>query len=113
MFKNIGLCYNTFIVRMNRLNTKRQGVFHYRMFKWNSVFYGICLEAGFVEEANTLEEVRKKLINGTEVLLMAVSKSKENLEPSLNTRPPFPYIIYYHVAPLIRLLEFLCGSVAY
>ena len=88
-------------------NTKKKGVFHYRIFKWNGVFYGICLEAGFVEEGGTLEMVMEKLSNGTKTLLIAVAKSKQNLEPSLNTRPPFPYGMYYHIAPLIGLVEFI------
>lgn len=90
---------------MSFRNTKEQGVLHFRIFKWQSHYIGICLETGFVEESATIDAVKTKLTNGTIALLQAVHKSKQNLEDSLNTRPPLKYHFFYHIAPLLASIE--------
>ena len=86
-------------------NTKQRGIVHFRVFKWNGRYLGICKELGFVEEAENSQKVKQKLISGTIAVLKAVLKSSENLEPSLNTSPPLKYAIYYHIAPLLVMIE--------
>jgi len=88
-------------------NTKEKGVLHFRIFKWNGRYLGICRETGFVEEAETFDVVKKKLISGTEALLGALHKSKQNLEPSVNTTPPFRYLLYFYLAPVLIFIESL------
>ena len=91
-------------------NTKKSGIFHYRIFKWNRRYLGICREAGFVEESQDFEEVKKKLLNGTIAVLKAVITSSDNLEASLNTSPPFKYLLCYYFAPLLGTIEFIKDS---
>jgi len=92
---------------MHIRNTKKQGVLHYRIFKWQNHYVGICLETGFVEESVSIDAVRAKLTNGTVALLRAVGMSKQNLEDSLNTRPPLKYHFFYHIAPLLASIEMI------
>lgn len=92
------------IFNKNR-NTKNRGVLHFRIFRWDGRFIGVCKETGFVEEGSGFDEVKNKLINGSTTLLRAVIKSKQNLEPSLNTSPPLKYAIYFHLAPLLSFVE--------
>ena len=86
-------------------NTREKGVVHFCIFKWNGRYIGICRETGFVEEAGDFSVVRQKLQNGTTALVLALHKSKQNLEPSVNTSPPFKYLIYYYLAPLLAFIE--------
>lgn len=86
-------------------NTKQRGILHFRIFKWNGEYLGICKETGFVEESESLEEVRRKLVSGTVAVLKAILKSPENLEASLNTSPPLKYAIYFRIAPLLVMIE--------
>ena len=83
---------------------------HFRVFKWNGRYIGICKETGFVEEADNFEIVKDKLLNGLIALLGALRKSKQNLEPSVNTLPPFKYLLYFHLAPFLILIERLKDS---
>lgn len=91
-------------------NTKKRGVLHFRVFRWNGRYLGICKETGFVEEDENFETVKKKLINGAIVVLKAVIKSSQDLEPSLNTSPPLKYAVYYHMAPVLGFIEFIKNS---
>ena len=86
-------------------NTKERGILHFRIFKWRGRYLGICKETGFVEEAETIDIVKKKLASGTLALLEALYKSKQNLEPSVNTTPPLKYLVYFYVAPLLVFIE--------
>ena len=86
-------------------NTKTNGIFHFRIFKWNGRYLGICKETGFVEESKDFDIVKGKLINGSIALLEAVRKSSQNLEPSLNTSPSFKYLMYYYIAPILSWIE--------
>ena len=95
----------------NSRNTKEKGVLHFRIFKWDGRYLGVCKEMGFVEEAKSIEEVKGKLINGSLAILGAVVKSSHNLEPSLNTSPPLKYsIIGYYIAPFLAVLKSLRKS---
>lgn len=94
----------------NSRNTKEKGILHFRIFKWDGRYLGICKEMGFVEEAKSIEEVKGKLINGSLAILGAVIKSSHDLEPSLNTSPPLKYFIGYYIAPLLAVLESLRKS---
>lgn len=94
-------------MKKNIKNTKRGGVLHFRIFKWNGVYVGICKETGFVEEATSFNIVKDKLTSGVVLLLKAVNSSKRDLEPSLNTNPPFKYLLCYHFAPIISWIESL------
>jgi len=87
------------------LNTKESGVLHFRIFKYNGRYLGICKETGFVEESKDFNVVKNKLINGSIALVEAVRKSSQNLEPSLNTRPPLKYLIFYYIAPFLSFIE--------
>ncbi len=60
---------------------------------------GICKEFGFVEEAKTEKELIKKLFKSSVLLLDTVQKHP-HLEPSLNVRPPFRYLMLFYIAPL-------------
>lgn len=91
-------------------NTKKSGILHFRIFKWNGRYFGICKETGYVEESKDFDLVLDKLIKGTTAILKAVITSQENLEASLNTSLPFKYHIYYHLAPILGLLEFIRES---
>jgi hypothetical protein len=86
-------------------NTKKSGILHFRIFKWNGRYLGICKETGFVEESKDFGVVKNKLINGSIALIEAVRESSQNLEPSLNTRPPFKYLMYYYASPLLSWIE--------
>ncbi len=88
-------------------NTKKSGILHFRIFKWSGRYLGICKETGFVEEDKDFDIVREKLSNGTVALLEAIYKSSQNLEPSLNTRPPLKYLIYYYIAPILGWVELI------
>lgn len=91
-------------------NTKNQGIIHFRIFRWRGRYIGIGKEIGFIEESKELEEVKKKLITGTIALIKAVRTSPENLEASLNMKPPFRYLVYYYMAPVLWLIEFIKDS---
>lgn len=91
-------------------NTKKKGILHYVIFKWNGRFLGICKETGFVEESKNFYEVKEKLSNGTIALLKAVWTSPQDLEPSLNTSPPLKYAIYYRIAPVLGTIELIKDS---
>lgn len=86
------------------LNTKDSGTLHFRIFKHNGHYLGVCKETGFVEESNSFKNVANKLINGSIALVEAVRKSSQNLEPSLNTRPPLKYLIFYYIAPFLSFI---------
>ncbi len=91
-------------------NTKEKGILHVRIFKWNGRYIGICKETGFIEEADDFSIVKKMLSNGIIALLGALHKSKQNLELSINTRPAFRYAVYFHLAPILILIEFCRDS---
>lgn len=86
-------------------NTKEQGILHIRIFKWNGRYLGICKETGFVEEGESFGIAKKKMVSGITVLLGALHKSKQNLEPSVNTTPPFKYLLYFYLAPILIFIE--------
>ena len=92
-------------MKKNIKNTKQEGVLHFRIFKWNGVYVGICKETGFVEESASFSTVKEKLNRGVFLLLKAVNKSKQDLEPSLNTNPPVKYLLCYHFAPIISWID--------
>ena len=91
-------------------NTKEKGTLHFRIFKWNGRYIGICRETGFVEESEDFDVVEKKLHSGSEALLKAVFTIKQDLTPSFNTSPPLKYIIYFYFAPILSFIEFLKDS---
>jgi len=86
------------------LNTKDSGTLHFRIFKHNGHYLGVCKETGFVEESNSFKNVANKLMNSSVALVEAVRKSSQNLEPSLNTRPPLKYLIFYYIAPFLSFI---------
>ena len=92
-------------------NTKKSGILHFRIFKWNGSYLGICKETGVVDESQDFDLIKEKLINGTIAILKAVITSSQNLEASLNTAPPFKYRVYYYLAPILGLVEFFRDSV--
>jgi len=86
-------------------NTKNKGSLHFVVFKWNGRYIGICKETGTVEETDTREEARRKLINGNMAILNTVFSSKQNLLNSINTRPPLKYLIFFYSAPFLDKIE--------
>lgn len=92
------------------MNTKENEVVHFCIFKWNNRYIGICKETGFVEEAADFETVKMRLLNGTIALLGALRKSKQDLQPSVNTKPPSRYLIYFYIAPILARIEAWKGT---
>jgi hypothetical protein len=86
-------------------NTKNGGVFHYKIFKWNNSYIGICWETGDIQETDSFDETKRKLFNGTCAILKTVIKSEENLLGSINTKPPFKYQIMYKIALPLSVIE--------
>ncbi len=86
-------------------NTKKRGTLHFVAFKWEGRYLGICKETGCVEEAETLEKAKDKLINGSMAIIKAVITSKEDLTDSVNSCPPLKYRIFFYIAPLLVMIE--------
>ena len=86
-------------------NTKTKGTFHFKIFKWNERYLGICWETGDVQEGNSFDVVKTKLLNGTHAILHTVVKSKDSLLGSINTTPPFKYQIMYRMALPLSVIE--------
>ena len=58
-------------------------------------FLGLCKELGFVEEGNSLEYVKERLVNGAIAVVEAVNMHPE-LEPSFSVGLPIKYWILFH-----------------
>lgn len=80
-------------------NTIEQGKVTFLIYGIDGAYTGICREFGFVEQGKTFREVRDKLDRGAELLLETVKKHP-HLEPSLNTSPPFKYLVTFYVIGL-------------
>ena len=81
-------------------NSIKKGEIHYLILsKGKDGYLGICKEFGFVEEAKTERELVKRLFRSSILLLETVQKHP-HLEPSLNVRPPFRYLMLFYIAPL-------------
>src|SRR3989338_6547604 len=85
---------------INMRNSTHKGIVSFLIFRTGSRYIGICKEFGFVEEAASAEETKKKLVNGSVLLLKTVEKNPR-LAPSLNVRPPFKYLCLFYVAPVV------------
>lgn len=81
-------------------NTIHKGRVTFLILRKDTKYIGICKEFGFVEEADTAEEVEKKLIDGAKLLVDTVVKNPR-LEPALNVRPPFKYWVLFYILPLV------------
>ena len=81
-------------------NTATKGSVTFLIFKKGDTYIGICKEFGFVEEADTEQIVLHKLQNGSELLLETVAKDS-SLEKSLNTSPPFKYLVLFYILPIV------------
>lgn len=86
-------------------NTKKNGIFHFKIFKWNERYLGICWETGDVQETASFDETKRKLFNGTYAILKTVVKSEENLLGGINTKPPFKYQVMYKIALPLSIIE--------
>jgi len=84
-------------------NSTHKGTVSFLIFRTGNKYVGICKEFGFVEEAESSEEVKNKLINGSVLLLKTVIKNPR-LAPSLNVRPPFKYLCLFYIAPIVLAL---------
>ncbi|MEK7552276.1 MAG: hypothetical protein AAB534_02555 [Patescibacteria group bacterium] len=82
-------------------NTAKKGKIHYLIINRGEKGYlGICKEFGFVEEGKSEKDLVERLFRSSILLLETVQKNP-NLEPSLNVRPPFKYLMLFFVAPLL------------
>lgn len=81
-------------------NSTQKGTVSFLIFRTGNKYLGICKEFGFVEEAKSAEEAKKKLVNGSVLLLKTVEKNPR-LAPSLNVRPPFKYLCLFYIAPIV------------
>lgn len=81
-------------------NTIQKGEVHYLIInRGDEGYLGICKEFGFVEEAKTEKELVSRLFKSS-ILLLETVRKHPNLEPSLNVRPPFKYLMLFYIAPL-------------
>lgn len=86
-------------------NTLKSGVVHYLILnKGDEGYLGICKEFGFIEEAPTEKEVVDRLFKSSILLLETVTKHP-HLEPSLNVRPPFKYLMLFYFVPLFSSIS--------
>jgi len=90
-------------------NSIHKGNVHILIIRKKNKYIGICKEFGFVEEGNTLEEVKNRLINSSILLVETIAKNP-HLEPSLNVKPTFKYYLLYLVAPIYASLTSLIGK---
>ena len=79
-------------------NTIQKAIFSFLIYKKNNTFYGICRETGYVEEANSADDVLYRLLNGTKVIFQAVENNPKLL-PSLNNKPPLKYALLFYWIP--------------
>ncbi|MBX4200586.1 hypothetical protein KW786_00495 [Candidatus Parcubacteria bacterium] len=86
-------------------NTKKEGTFHFKIFKFNGRYLGICWETGDVQEGESFEKVKERLLNGTHLILTTVIKSQDDLLGSINTKPPFRYQIMYRLSFVLSFIE--------
>lgn len=85
-------------------NSIQKGIISLLIFRSDQKFIGICREFGFVEEGESAEVVKNKLLKGSLLLLKTV-KNNPRLEPSLNVRPPFKYLCLFYLAPLVLAIS--------
>lgn len=79
-------------------NTIQKAIFSFLIYKKNNIFYGICRETGYVEEANSADEVLHRLLNGAKAILQAVENDSKLL-PSINNKPPLKYAFFFYWIP--------------
>lgn len=69
-------------------------------------YTGICYELGLVEEGNSVEEVKHRLINGTVAIVQTVTKEKMPLD-CINMRPALKYTVIFYFFAIISVVTYL------
>lgn len=84
-------------------NTKQKGKLRFLIYGSKHDYIGICYEIGMVEQGNSIEQVKHRLMNGAKAILETCVK--ENLPNNiLNTRPPLKYTLIFYGIPFVVLL---------
>src|SRR3989344_1440097 len=81
-------------------NTEKVRI-HMAILKWGDSYLGISKELGLVEEAETAEEVKTRLTNGSSAVLSTIVREGLNIEDNLAVRPPLKYYLIYLISPLL------------